>query len=436
MNIWLITLPLFLLLSFSNCQSGALLRYPGIVTTQDPGGIIFDHIYDENVKTVMLYRKGWELSYPLIQLNSDDRLVLRFDDLGGEIRNLYYTFVHCDAGWTPSNLTPGDYMDGFTDNQLSDYSYSFNTTHPYLHYELAFPNDDVKLKVSGNYIIKIYSDFNQEALLFTRRFSVYEPLVKIKTEVKRPGKTEFYDRGQEIDVSIDYSSYKLNDPMEEIQLVVRQNGRWDNMLANLKPLFFRDQELVYDYNQENVLPGGNEYRYFDISSLRFQSEFIRNIDLRKPHYHIELYPGEMRSGKPYFTDQEINGKYLVKVQEGRNNHTDADYIYVYFTLPMNFPLQNGRVYVYGALTNWEYQSENEMHYNQEVRAYELSLLLKQGYYNYHYVFMPDNKVVGDAGRIEGNHYQTENDYLIYVYHRSSISRFDRLIGLDITNSSK
>jgi hypothetical protein len=224
--------------------------------------------------------------------------------------------------------------------------------------------------------------------------------------------------------------------MDEVKLVIRQNNRWDNNLSNLKPLFFRDGKLIYDYNQENVLPGGNEYRYFDISSLRYKSEYIRTIDFKKPYYHIELSPDESRPAKPYFTDQEINGKYYIKIQEGQDNHTDADYVFVYFTLQSTFPFQNGEVYVVGALTNWLFNAENKMVYNEVTRAYELTLLLKQGYYNYQYVFLPEGKSVGDASRVEGTHYQTENDYILYVYQRSPRLRYDRLIGMQITNTSK
>jgi hypothetical protein len=419
--------PLFVLLC--NC-----IAFLPALPAGNPADLYRDHIFRETVKTVLLYKEGWELSYPVIELNSQDRLVLSFDDLADKVSNFSYTLIHCNAYWNPSPISQNEYIDGFTEAQLTDYSYSFNTTVPYIHYHLVIPNENMNITCSGNYILLVFDEYDRNQPVITRRFSVFERQVTIETNIHRPSLPEYHDSGQEVDISVHFSSMAIDHPEQEIILVIRQNGRWDNMLNNLKPLFYKNNLLVYDYNLENIFPGGNEFRYFDIKSLRFQTEYIRNISLIKPYYHVELVPSTPRINKPYFFENELNGKYYIHIQEGRDSETDADYVYVYFTLPYDIPFTGGKVYLFGALTGWDCQKENEMIYNYESRAYELTLLLKQGFYSYEYAFLSDKQPVANPEIIEGSHYQTENDYLVYVYYREHTSRFDRLIGMDIKNT--
>jgi hypothetical protein len=149
---------------------------------------------------------------------------------------------------------------------------------------------------------------------------------------------------------------------------------------------------------------------------------------------VTLFPDEPKPYKPYFYVIEINGQYYVDVQEGRDKHIEADYVYVHFNLPYEVPLIDGDVYVYGALTDWNLSEQNKMVYNLDNHAYELTLLLKQGYYNYEYVFVKSNKLYADNTFFEGSHYETENNYLILVYHFESTSKYEKLIGVKFLNS--
>lgn len=399
-----------------------------------PQGVIEDRVLRDNVMTVQLHRQNWELSYPVIELNGSESLLLSFDELNENPRSYFYTFVHCDANWYPSSLSKNDYLDGFTENQITDYSLSFNTTMDYVHYRLVFPNEDVRFRISGNYVLIVYEDYDESSPVLLRRFSVYETRVNLSVRVSRPSLQEFRESGQEIDVEVNHASFPLQNPMEELYLVIRQNGRWDNAISGLTPLFFRGQTLSYDYNRENVFYGANEFRYFDIRSFRFQTEFVRNIDYKPPYYHVELLPAQSRAYRSYFYDQEFNGMFRVDVQEGREPSTDADYAYVYFTYPAPFPIENAEVHIMGDLTGWTLSNQSRMKYNNARHQYEHTLLLKQGYYNYWLVVLPGKKSVADVTVLEGSHYQTENDYLVYLYHRSTTSRYDRLIGFSMANS--
>jgi Type 9 secretion system plug protein 1st domain len=406
------------------------------LSASDPDSILLsNHIYSDKIKTVQLYKEGWNLSYPAIKLKSDEKLVLHFDLIDNKIETYYYTFIHCDKDWRKSDIFPNDYMEGFSENPIEDYRQSFNTTVNYTHYKLTFPNDRVNLLLSGNYVIMVYPLGEPEKPVLTRRFMITEDIAGINILVHRPRMTADIDANQQVDFKVNYSGLNINDPYNDIFAFILQNGRWNNAKRNLKPEFYSNSELNYSsLSEKNIFRGGNEFRYFDIRSIRYQSEFVRKIDYLLGNYHIYLVPSENREFKSYFYWQDFNGKYYVAVQEGRNPDTDADYVYVYFTMPSKYPVPEGKLYVSGALSDWSYDANSLMSYNPDHAAYECVIQLKQGWYNYEYFFRYDSDNTGIVSKFEGTHFETENDYTVLVYYRNPRGRYDRLIGMQTVNT--
>ena len=215
-----------------------------------------------------------------------------------------------------------------------------------------------------------------------------------------------------------------------------QNNRWDNAIHDLKPLFIRNNTLIYDYNRENVFKAGNEFRYFDNRTNKVNGENVLATEFHRPYFHKTLMTDEVRSNKKYFAYEEMNGLYAVESQdrEVQDYDVECDYTFVHFTLPLESILLGGSVNVFGALSNWNANKSNEMTWNFSTSAYELTLLLKQGYYNFIYVYVPKGSKVADHSNIEGSYWETENDYQIFVYYREPASRYDRLIGYRQLNS--
>jgi len=394
-----------------------------------------NHIFNEKIKTVQLYTEGWNLSYPVIKLSNGEKLNLHFDLLDNQAETYYYTFVHCDKDWKKSDIFPNDYLDGYSENPIEDYEPSFNTTVGFFHYKLSFPNDRVKLTLSGNYVINIYPVGKPGEPVITQRFIITEDVVKIDVTAHRPQMTKDNNASQQVDFTVNYSSLNINDPYRNVYAFILQNGRWDNAKKNLKPDFYGNNELKYNsLSDKNIFPGGNEYRYFDIKSIRYQTEYVKKIDFLTPNYNVYLYPSENREFKPYFYWNDFNGKYYIAFQEGKNPDIDADYVYVYFTLPSKQMQSGGNMYVSGGLNNWSFDKNNLMTYNQERAEYECTMLLKQGWYNYEYVFLRDGSTDGTASIFEGSHYETENDYMVLVYYRNPRERYDRVLGSFIANT--
>ncbi len=392
-----------------------------------------NHEYNDLIKTVRMYPEFKLLEEPVINLNSKEHLVLDFDDLSSETKDYYYKIIHCSSNWESSELSYSDYMDGFEINQIRDYDFSFNTYFNYVHYSLLLPNQDVQLKLSGNYLIQVFEDYDEDKLVLSRRFYIVEDRVNIDAKIKRASLIDKMDSHQEAVFTLE-SSIAINNPYKDLKVIITQNGRWDNRLDNLKPIYINDGKLVYNNQQENIFPGVNEFRYFNTKDIKFESHGIEKIEFIKPYYHFYLNESQQRRFKVYFYDEDLDGDYSIDIANGRDLDIEADYVFVHFSLSYDVPIVDGNIYVYGELSDWAFNPDNKMKYDFETKSYNCTLLLKQGYYNYIYAYLKDGEQKADIGYLEGNHYQTENNYFIYVYLKENSSRFERLIGFHKINS--
>ena len=395
-----------------------------------------DNIYKKSIRTVQFNTKDIPTSEPILSLLGGSPLVLRFDDLDGGLKNFIYEIVHCDSDWNPTNLSTTEYLTGYSEDKISDYRFSFNTLQEYTHYSLQFPNRNMGVKISGNFLLKIYEDYNPEDLVLTKRFLVVNPKIDISAYTHRATLVDDRAAKQEVDFNIDLKDLLVPNPFGDIKVTLVQNSDWQNAITDLKPLFVNGQVLKYDYEKENTFEGGNEYRYFDISSVRFMGENIQKITPTDTGYFVKLRNDKPRSYLQYFSDSDINGKYLIRFNEGKDPDVESDYVHVKFTLLYDDLMDDGDIYIFGQLTNWQILEEAKMRHNEAERIYEGSLYLKQGYYNFAYVFVGDNGIIPNLGRIEGNHYETENQYTILVYHKSLQKPYQELIGLSFSNPVK
>jgi len=393
-------------------------------------------IFRENIRSVQFVREGWEFSQPLLELGTDQRLLLKFDELADGVTNFVYTITHCDSEWYPSRLVQSEYMEGFIENPVTDYAASVNTTSKYTNYLLSLPNENVRFLISGNYILSVFDEGNRTTPVLTRRFYIVEPSALISGEIKKSAFEGYKGRDQEIDFTVDYSRFSIQDPRTEVRVVVMQNSRTDNCLTNLKPLFVRDNQLSYDLSRENVFAGGNEFRNFDTKNIRMNGLGVSNIEFLNPMYHVTLRTDQIRREDGYHNESDLNGRYLVKNDRVTDSDLESDYIIVHFSLEMQEPLLGGEIYVFGGLSDWQCQPANKMKWNFESKRYEAALLLKQGFYDYQYVYIENGKNRIDNTLLEGSYVETENDYQLFVYYRGFSSRYDKLIGYRTINSVK
>ena len=378
-----------------------------------------------NIKTILLHKKENNLSLPIINLNSEEQLKLSFDDLNYESSVLYITIEHYDAMWNKSNLMQSEYINGFTSDEIINYQFSFNTLQNYVHYEYLFPSENLKPLLSGNYKFKVY-DLNGDTL-FNKRFMVLENKINIDLNIKKATLSSDRKIKHELDFTLNHRNINIVDPFSQIKVIVKQNNKEDNAITNLKPLYIRNNTLIYDYNEENTFFGNNEFRHFDIKSLRYYSERIKNIVYDSTNYKVDLFTESKRAYENYSIEPDLNGKFYIKSQEARNSNIESEYVYVNFKLKSNF-IDEGDIYIIGEFTNWEKNNEFKLEFDSIYNTYNKSIYLKQGYYNYHYAINDTSLSYLDVASIEGTHYQTRNSYEIYVYFNETNNRYQKLIG--------
>lgn len=381
----------------------------------------------ENIKTVIFGGPAGE-QFPVVMLG--ETIMLEFDDTLANEQDYYYKIVHCDYDWSPSQLLKSQYLDGIDDQRITDYQNSYNTLQPYSNYRLTIPNENLSLKVSGNYVLEIYNDSYE--LQFSRRFVVYTDAVKVGGTVKRSRDFNFLNEKQVVQFSINQANLQLVNPKKEVKVTILQNYQWETARYNIPPQYTIGGELVYKYDEETSFFGGNEYLNFDTSDLRAPTSQISRIEVADLYEHY-LFTDGYRFDREYTYYPDINGDFAVRTLQGEDNSREAEYSQVHFSLPYEELLALDEVYVFGKFNNYALTDENKMTYTKENGLMQANIKLKQGFYNYKYVIKREDGII-DLNPVCGNFHFTENKYLILVYYRIFGDLYDSIIGVGSANS--
>ena len=398
-----------------------------------PGGIYPDAVFDERIRTARIFKEGWETSYPVSKIDDKTPVVLTFDDISQNARSYSYTIIHCDADWQQSRLSTDEYMYGFATNRISRFDFSFNTHTRYVHYRIDIPNNDVQLKVSGNYAIVVFEDGNESRPVMSRRFVVTESLVAVSAWAGMARQTARQNEWQQVEFVARTGNYRIENAFNDLSVTVVQNGQWNTARTGIKPLFIRQNEVDYRFIDQTLhFQAGNEYRPLDIRSTRFSVTSMASVEFERQRWHFFPFADNIRATGRYSFVEDLNGKYVVHAENVNRPESESDYVYVHFKLQAPQPFANGQVYVVGYFCNYAHTEENRMIYNEENRRYEATIMLKQGFYNYRYEFVSSREP--NPNYVEGNFSATENDYIIFIYHRGRSARFDRLIEVVTVNT--
>ena len=407
------------------------------------------HIYNERVRTLRVARTCLTLmENELDGSDPENVLHISFDEMSHDVHFYTYTVQSLEFGGERLEVNGGmlssEYLRGFTTRDITDYEHSINTSREYTHYWFDFPNEDMAITKSGNYRLTIYEDGNPDKRVAEVDFCVVEPLVKIDAKVRANTDIEFNGRYQQVDVDVNLQNTAISYQPSEFSVLVTQNNRTDNAVMMTQPTFVEPNRLRYINSKALIFEGGNEYHHFDAFSCFYAGYGIDRVFHEMGDYHVSLLPNEITQGQ-YIHEFDSDGRFVVNAERTNDSDTEAEYMWVYWTLPAEKPFFDGALYVGGELFNNELTLRNRMQYDAEAKCYWLTALVKQGGYDFQYWFVPKSQEPRvksrefqqktTTQRVDGSYWQTENEYAVYVWWRPFGARYDRLVGVQIIRSN-
>jgi hypothetical protein len=303
-----------------------------------------------------------------------------------------------------------------------------------------FPTEQTTPKISGNYLLVVYRNFNESDIVLSRRIMVLNPQGNVDVTVSQSSQVEFRSENQQVNFTFTtLKNYFIPNPYQDLTAVILRNGEWLGSNDALKPQFIQNQSFAYKQMIGSQFQGMNEFRYFDVRSLRVSQAWVKkklNIGNQK---HVWLVTDQSRGYDRYMNWNDYNGrvfydnKDIVKdsLLKSSGIFNESDYCFVHFSL-ISDPIEKD-IYIYGELSDWRIQESHKMFYNADAKMYEAVIPLKQGYYNYVYGVKDDAGNL-DFKQLEGSHSVAENNYMVLMYHRNQTMAYDELIGYGLKNS--
>jgi len=379
--------------------------------------------FGQNIKSIQL-RPLQENNYSSI-VPLGTVLELSFDDLDADSKDYNYRIEHMTHDWQKSRLLSSQFIDGFDENSILSVTNSFNTFQNYTHYAVKIPNVNSIITKSGNYLISVVNE--DDIVVFSRKLVLYENTTTVGVDVSRSRNTKTLNTQQTVEFIVNHPSLRINNPSQEIHVVLLKNENWNEKITDLQPTFFKQNQLQYTYANKTNFWGGSEYLNFDSKFIRNKSLNVVQIEM-KDIFHHYLYPYTYAENERYRYNPDINGQFVIRTLDASNPNTEADYAMIHFTLLADEPFAEKEVYVYGAFDNFEIEKKNKLFYNFEDKSYQGKILLKQGFYNYTFATV-DKKNTVDTNQINGTFFQTENEYTVLVYYKPFGALYDRVVGV-------
>ena len=392
-----------------------------------------NNVFLPSIKSIEFYNTSKVASFPVITLNSTEQVLLAFDDLRGGVRNYFYTLQHCDSKWNATNISWPEYITS-NEDRIPDYLYSSVTKQQYTHYEIKLPNNNIAQKIAGNYILKVYEDRDLTKTILTRRLYVVGTKGSLGASIVPTNNPTYRQTNQKINFELNLGNLQVQNPNNDIKVLIMQNGRSETGQWTTQPYSIRGNQLVYNDVYSNDFAGRNEFRRFDTRSLRLKSARIAAL-YRDTSYTAVLLGDPNRNLPNYSFEFDNDGNFFIMNQDGTDARRDGDYVHVYFSLAANKTPAEGTAYIVGRFNDFKIDERSKMEYESTRRRFYTDLYLKQGVYDYQYVWVDKNGKPDDIA-LEGSYFETENEYQVLVYYRPNNARWDELIGYRLLTNKK
>ena len=378
----------------------------------------------ENIKTIVFKSSNTNDSF----LNYGDQFELSFDDLDSDEKNYYYQINHFDYKWSDSNLSKSEFLNGFDDLRISEYRNSFNTLQSFTHYKIKIPNEDVSIKISGNYSISIHLSNGEE--VFEKKFSITTNTVPIKISISKSNIVKDINTNQKIKTTITCKNCtKLFNSSSSLKMIIIKNNNWLNSQIIEKPKYILSDKLIYDDIKFN---GGNEFLNFDNSNINSTNLRIYKTTLTNL-YNNFLTKDKERTNSFYEYNPDINGEYVINSNINYDMDIENDYARVFFNFKTDNYDLNKNIYLIGKFNDFTINENYKLQYDQKTKSYKGSFLFKQGFYNYKYGFN-NNLNKKELQYFEGNFWETENTYRVLLFHKKINDKYYKIIGTNVLSS--
>ncbi len=385
-------------------------------------------IFNPRFQTLQVQLEGAFMLPPVARLGTSDRIIISFDEIADDYSELRYRLTHCNADWQPSRLMESEYLEGFNEAPVDDYAFSSNTYIHYVNYRIAIPSDDMQPLVSGNYLLQVYPQDDPSETILQARLSLAETMMPVAAGVTSRTDMGFNTEFQQLELAVDRSAFPVGNPYQDLVVTVEQNNSPDTRRTAAPPLRVEGNRIVYAHDPNLVFKASNEFRRFETVRIDYAGMHTESMEWGGSNYHAYLMTDGSRKDADYVYDSTQRGRFMIDEYNSTDPALGADYVTVHFTLDAPEVI-GGDVYVDGDFTLHSRDDRYKMTYDVNDRLYRLQLPLKQGSYNYQYVVKArDGRTPATTSPIEGDKYETVNEYLVKVYHRPPGSRGDRLVG--------
>lgn len=390
-------------------------------------------VYDAHIYTPQLYAAEDPTTFPVLFLGENGYLTLEFDELmsfGSRQSDFMIDFVHCDVDWQPSNLLSIEYWSGFQQTRISQYFQSGFPRVPYMHYLHTFPEEGNSFKKSGNYLLRVLRDGDESQPVLSLRFVVAER----QTNASMVGVIRNSNRLpiSEMRFQVDASALPGIDPLQQMQLCLLQNFRWDNAKYDLSPMLWNGSSYQYRVAPMQDFSSWQEFRRVNLRSTRMNLENIRGYQPTDSSFVAYLYHDAPIAQSQTTAIRDYNGSYIIRTDDHEYADTDADYILAKFAF--NMTEQKGKdVYLIGGFSLWQPDSRFKMTFSPAENTYRAEVLLKQGTYDYSYGIYPASAPARFSEPWNGTAAECENFYTLLVYYKGIGDRAYRVVGCHALN---
>ncbi len=391
-----------------------LVNLSGIIVAQ---GII--------IKSLRCYSSVDETSFPIISKDGDQSsITIDFDMQAVQYPNLAIHFRFCDSNWQPYDnvfLLNPIYN---TENNIYLERLPLNIRGAQYHYKGTFPNQNVTFPFSGKWKYFIVDQFDRRKIFAEGKFFVVNPEIRVNTKLFRETLQNRFDESSMMNRTVALqTSFILPDSLFHVHLKrveIFVNRKMDypiiiEKFANTPDQFFEwNASNRFSFLTRNIYPM-NEYRSTDTRDYN-----VYNSSL----VHAKF--GEIETSD-FFSKRRRDyngGSFLLN-----HRNENADYLEVQFRMRPPEEITKP-IFLVGSFNNWKVLPEYEMF--DDNGLLNISVELKRGYYEYQYVTadLRNGRVENiDWNILEGNFYETVNEYHIFLYYEEQDKgNYDKIIG--------